>query len=101
MQDVIATAPKGFGARPAEFRYDVIFLKPPLTSALAIADVLTRPGVDNASVGTGVLYFSRLIRRASESQLARIVSLPIYKNMTIRNWRTTTTLLQMLEGRAP
>jgi uncharacterized protein (DUF1697 family) len=47
-----------------------------------------------------VLYFSRLIAKASQSQLSRIVSLPIYKRMTIRNWRTTTTLLQMIAGDA-
>ena len=43
-----------------------------------------------------MLYFSRLISKASQSKLARVVSLPIYKDMTIRNWRTTTTLLQMM-----
>jgi uncharacterized protein (DUF1697 family) len=45
-----------------------------------------------------VLYFSRLISRASESRLSRIVSMPIYQNMTIRNWNTTTTLLKMMDA---
>ena len=60
--------------------------------------VLTKQGVDQAHAGTGVLYFSRLISKASQSQLSRLVSLPIYKSMTIRNWNTTTKLLQLLES---
>jgi uncharacterized protein (DUF1697 family) len=65
-----------------------------------MAKVATRAAVDEARPGAGVLYFSRLISKASQSQLSRIVSLPIYKSMTIRNWRTTTTLLQLMSGEA-
>jgi len=101
MQAIVTRAPKGFGAQPAKYRYDVIFLNPPLTADAAIVQVLTRPGVDQARAGSGVLYFSRLISKASQSQLARVVSLPIYKSMTIRNWRTTTTLLRMMTADAP
>lgn len=100
MQAVVARAPAGFGKQPEKFRYDVIFLGAPLTPKEAIAKVATKAGVDQARPGTGVLYFSRLIAKASQSRLARIMSLPIYKSMTIRNWRTTTTLLQMMAGEA-
>ena len=59
-------------------------------------DVLTRDGVDRAWEGPGVLYFERLVARASQSRLSRIVSMPIYRDMTIRNWKTTTELLRLL-----
>jgi uncharacterized protein (DUF1697 family) len=98
MEAIVGRAPGGFGKQPDKYRYDVIFLSTALKAAEAIAEVVTRPGVDQALPGTGVLYFSRLISKAAQSQLARIVSLPIYKSMTIRNWRTTTTLLQMMSG---
>jgi uncharacterized protein (DUF1697 family) len=101
METIVARAPKGFGAQPAKYRYDVIFVKAPLTAAAALEDVPTRAGVDQARAGASVLYFSRLISKASQSQLARVVSLPIYKSMTIRNWRTTTTLLQMMSAGDP
>jgi len=45
-----------------------------------------------AVVGDG-RSFARLVAKASQSQLMRIF-LPIYQQMTIRNWRTTTTLLR-------
>jgi len=98
MRAIVERAPEGFGAEPDTYRYDVIFLKEPLTARAAIRDVPTRPGVDEAHAGSGVLYFSRLTAKASQSRLSRIVSLPEYQLMTIRNWNTTTTLLRMLEA---
>jgi len=80
------------------YRSDVLFLMPPLTPARAIADVPTREGVDRAWTGPGVLYFERLDARAAQSRLSKIVSLPIYRSLTIRNWATTCTLLEMLES---
>jgi len=94
--EIVRRAPKGFGSEPAKYRYDVLFLKPPLTPSAALKSVKTRAGVDQAFAGSGVLYFSRLIAKATQSQLNKIVGTPIYKNLTIRNWNTTTTLLRLL-----
>lgn len=96
MRNIVQRAPAGFGDEPDEYRYDVIFLKEPLTAEAAIKSVPTREGVDEAHAGTGVLYFSRLISKAAQSQMNRIISLPIYKSMTIRNWNTTTRLLGLM-----
>jgi uncharacterized protein (DUF1697 family) len=98
MLAVVERAPKGFGRHPALHRYDVIFLKEPLTAAAAMKSVLTKEGVDQAHAGSGVLYFSRLIAKATQSRMGRIVMLPIYQNMTIRNWNTTTKLVRMMEA---
>lgn len=99
MQDIVARAPEGFGDQPVEYRYDVIFLKEPLTAATAMKSVTIKEGVDQAYTGTGVLYFARLTSKASQSHLSRIVSLPIYQSMTIRNWNTTTKLLRLIDAR--
>ena len=98
---IIASAPRGFGAQPGKYRYDVIFLRDPLRAASALKSVPLCPGVDEACGGPGALYFRRLIAGASRSRLARIVSLPIYQHMTIRNWNTTTRLLGLMEAAAP
>ncbi len=98
MKEIVAHAPYGFGSDSASFRYDVIFLKKPLTSVEAMRDIKAREGVDQAYAGNGVLYFSRLISRASQSYLSRIVGMPVYQRMTIRNWNTTTKLLSMMEA---
>ncbi len=38
-----------------------------------------------------------LIKIATQSRINRIASLPIYENMTLRSWSTTTRLLRMMD----
>jgi uncharacterized protein (DUF1697 family) len=97
LKQAVQEAPGGFGKHPETFRYDVIFLKEPLTPKEAMKSVSAREGVDKAYSGKQVLYFSRLISRATQSHLTRIISLPVYQSMTIRNWNTTTKLLALME----
>ncbi len=97
LKQVVEESPKGFGTEPDEYRYDVIFLKEPLTPKEAMKSVSTKAGVDHAYTGKDVLYFSRLISKAAQSHLTKIISLPVYQNMTIRNWNTTTKLLALME----
>jgi uncharacterized protein (DUF1697 family) len=59
--------------------------------------VSARPGVDRVFAGDGVLYFSRLISRAAQSHLSRVVGAPAYQNMTIRNWNTTVKLFDLMK----
>jgi uncharacterized protein (DUF1697 family) len=99
MRAIIDRAPKGFGSQPGKYRYDVIFLKEQLTARTAMKSVPTKPGVDTAHAGTGVLYFSRLTSKATQSQLSKLISSPIYSRITIRNWNTTTKLLGMMDQR--
>jgi uncharacterized protein (DUF1697 family) len=98
LKKVVEDAPKGFGKDLDQYRCDVIFLKEPLTVKEAMKNVRVREGVDNAYAGKTVLYFSRLTSRASQSYLTKIITLPMYQNMTIRNWNTTTKLLALMEA---
>ena len=96
MKEIVTHAPQGFGSDPATYRYDVIFLKEPLTATEAMESITTKEGVDQAFAAEGALYFSRVISKATQSHLSRIVSMPVYQSMTIRNWNTTTKLLEMM-----
>lgn len=96
MADVVKHAPKGFGTKPDLYRYDVTFLKEPLTASEAFKVWPMKEGVDDVAAGPGVIYTSRLIAKATQSKMNRIVALPIYKSMTIRNWNTTTKLLALM-----
>lgn len=96
MAAIVTNAPAGFGQEPDAYRYDVIFLKEPLTAAEAIPHLSPREGVDQLHPGEGTLYASRLISRVTQSRLSRIASSPIYQSITIRNWNTTTKLLNMM-----
>jgi uncharacterized protein (DUF1697 family) len=94
---IVEHAPEGFGTEPDTYRYHVIFLKKPLTATEAMESVSLKPGVDTADKGQGVLYFSLLISKATQSHISRINTLPIYQHMTIRNWNTTTKLLALMD----
>lgn len=97
LKKTIEGAPKGFGNELDKYRYDVIFLMEPLTPGEAMKNVSINDGVDSAYAGKSVLYFSRLISKASQSHLTKTIKLPVYQNMTIRNWNTTTKLLALME----
>jgi len=97
VRSVVQSAPPGFGEQPDDYHSDVIFLKTPLTPAAAMKVVQLRDGVDQAWAGSGVLYFARLSERRTQSRLSSIMGTPEYQLMTVRNWRTTTKLLAMLE----
>ncbi len=98
METVVAEAPAGFGAEPTQYRYDVLFVIPPVTTAEAFREVTMKPGVDTGHTGTHALYYRRLIASAAQSHLDRITKLPISRHLTIRNWNTTSRLLAMVRG---
>jgi uncharacterized protein (DUF1697 family) len=96
MERVVAQAPKGFGEEAALYRYDVLFVRAPLTTSEALVETKTTPGIDTAHAGDHAIYFRRLISRATQSNLNKLVQRPSYKNITVRNWNTTMTLLAMI-----
>jgi uncharacterized protein (DUF1697 family) len=93
LKDVVQHAPEKFGKEPEKYRYDIIFLKKPHTGGEAILDIPVNKSVDAVYAGKHVVYFLRLIAKATQSHLPKVIQLPIYQNMTIRNWNTTTKLL--------
>lgn len=96
LEFVVKNAPNGFGQSPDEYRYDVIFIKEPLTVDEAFKNIKLKEGVDNAYKGQDVLYTTKLISRATQSHLTKLISMPMYKDMTIRNWNTTTKLFELM-----
>lgn len=96
LRQTVREAPKNFGNEPDKYRYNVIFIKPPLQAKEAIKQMETREGVDEVAAGKHALYFSHLISKAGQSKLSQMIKSPIYKHTTVRNWNTTSKLLAML-----
>lgn len=96
LETVIKSAPETFGENKDEYRYDVLFLMPNFVPDDILNSISPREGVDRMWAGERVVYFSRLIERAESSYLNKIVSTPIYKNITIRNWNTTSKLAALM-----
>ena len=98
MAAILKDAPKGFGSNPEKFRYDVWFVIPPMTAEKVVAALRPKEGVDAVFAGRGVVYATRLMARASQSRLTRIVGTPIYAAVTIRSWNTTRKLAELSAG---
>ena len=84
--------PEGFGAQPDTYHYDVAYLMAGITGEQALPAFGIRDGVDTAWAGARAVYFRRLSAERTKSKLSTVMSSPLYKHMTIRNWRTSTTL---------
>ncbi|MDB5170214.1 MAG: hypothetical protein JWN82_610 [Candidatus Saccharibacteria bacterium] len=98
LQAVIDNKPEGFGEQPEKYHSDAIFLMG-IDSAQAMAVFAPREGVDKVWPGDGVIYSQRLSSERTKSRLSKIVGTPAYRSMTIRNWNTTTKLLEILKER--
>lgn len=98
LRTIAEKAPPGFGTEPDTFHSDVVFLRTPLTPAQAMTVVKLREGVDQAWAANGVVYFQRLSAQRTKSKMGQIVGTPEYKLMTIRSWKTTTKLYELLAG---
>lgn len=94
---IVEAAPSDHGS--AELRSEVFFLKHPLTAAKALSEMpALREGVDAVAAGPGVIYFSRVKALARKTRITAFMALPVFKQMTVRTWGTTTRLLELLDA---
>jgi len=96
---VLDDAPAGFGSEPETHRYDVGFYVG-VTAADVEPHIPVNPEVDDVVCGDLAFYHRRVTALASRSRVSKIVGTPVYGSLTIRNWRTVSTLGQMLGSRA-
>lgn len=100
LQAIIENKPQGFGEEPEKYHSDAIFLMGiDATQAMRVFD--PKEGVDKVWAGDGVIYSQRLSALRTKSRLSRIIGTPAYQLMTIRNWHTTTKLLELLRDADP
>ena len=97
LQKVMDQAPKGFGTEPSRYHSDAIFLMG-IPSDEAIKIFNPREGVDKVWQGDLAIYSQRLSALRTKSRLNRIMSSPLYKQMTIRSWATTVKLLELMNA---
>lgn len=95
LAQTIAAAPAEHGS--PDLRSDVFFLRHPLTAEEAMAEMPElREGVDAVASGPGALYFSRVAARATKTRIQLFMAKPMFQRITVRNWRTTVRLLELL-----
>ncbi len=96
LQAIVENKPEGFGEQPELYHSDAIFLMG-ISPVQVLSAFEPRQEVDKVWSGDGVIYAQRLSSQRTKSRLNKIMETPFYKSMTIRNWNTTTKLLEMLK----
>ena len=99
-KNVVAQAPKEFGKNNSKYRYFVLFLMGTRASK-AMKEIDVREGIDKAWQGAAAIYYrlpSLTSPHATKSYLNKVAQKPIYAAITMRNWKTTTKLLEILDG---
>ena len=98
-KNVVAQAPKGFGKDNSKYRYFVLFLMGTRAST-AMKEIEVRDEIDTAWKGQAAIYYrlpSLSSGLATKSHMNKVVQKPIYASISMRNWKTTTKLLELLE----
>jgi uncharacterized protein (DUF1697 family) len=94
---VLAGAPTSW-KNGRDLRRNVAFLRS-VTAKEALRQVPFKEGIDTISAGPGVLYLSTLVVAVSRSGLTKLIGLPVYRDMTIRNYTTCQKILGLMEER--
>jgi len=98
LKTVLSDAPAAWRSR-TDLRMNIAFLRPPVTAAAALKEVDLRAGVDSVEGGKGVLYLSTTLRDVGKSRMSRIVTKPVYQEMTIRSYGTCYKILTLMDRR--
>ena len=98
LADIVANKPNGFGEQPTDYHSDAIFLMG-IDAEEAFSVFSPKEGVDTVWKGDGVIYSQRLSELRTKSRLNKVMSSPVYKNMTIRTWQTTIKLLELAQAK--
>jgi uncharacterized protein (DUF1697 family) len=97
-EHIATQTPKNWLQNP-EWKYNYLFLKKPTTSQQALealGDQKTE--IEFVVAGEGVLYQAMSIKLFGRTTGSKMISSPIYKQMTIRNHNTVQKLLDLLHA---
>jgi uncharacterized protein (DUF1697 family) len=80
------------------WRYNVIFLRHSIDSARVLDGIALTPDLERVVYCPGALLWSARVSGLARTAMLKVVRQPIYKDMTIRNVNTTTTLLHLMRA---
>lgn len=80
-----------------DIRKYIAFVRLPKTPAEVVTYMKPRDGVDMVATGHGVIYMTTLTEGLTKSGFTKLIGTPIYKDITIRNFRTCQKLFEMMK----
>lgn len=96
--EIIAGAPSWWGKTDG-WKHNLWVLIPPFNMHEVITAIGTlKPGIESIEPGKGVIYQSMSFEKFGQTSTGKISSSPVYKKMTIRNYNTSSKLLDILKS---
>lgn len=96
-QQVIDDAPEWWGRDEGWKHNLLIMIKPYDMKETAAVFERLKPGIEKIEPGQGVLYQSLLFQKFGQTSASKLISSPLYKRMTIRNYNTATKLCTIMK----
>ena len=96
MAKLVKGLPPGWGG-DSSWRYNVIFLRHTIDSKKILADLPVKSDIEEIVYRPGTLLWSAQASEASRSNMVKLASKKIYKDMTVRNLNTTRKLYELMK----
>lgn len=81
-----------------DLRCYVLFVKEPVTESDVEKEVELKEGVDTMATGVGVVYMATTMEGLTKSKFSKIIGKKIYKDVTMRNFKTTRMILEIMDA---
>ncbi len=96
MKKIIQEVPDDW-KRENDLRSYILFVKEPVTEKDVEKEVEIKEGVDSMKIGVGVVYMSTKMEGLTKSKFSKIIGKKIYKDVTMRNYKTSRIILELME----
>jgi uncharacterized protein (DUF1697 family) len=83
-----------------DLRCYILFVKEPLTAEEVIKEIELKEGIDFVSIGEGVVYLSTKMEGLTKSKFSKFIGKKTYKDVTMRNYKTSRTILEIMEEKS-
>ncbi len=96
LKKIASEIPKPWENSTTLRRY-IAFLKDDVLNEETIAQVPVREGIDELKTSKNVLYMTTVLDEKTKSYYTKMVGKPIYKLMTLRDYKTLVKVLALME----
>jgi len=101
IEDLIATIDRTWKRPSDDWRYYVVFLRHSVDSESVVEQLTPKAGIEEVVYCPGTLLWRARIADLTRSGVQRIATLPLYKEITIRNLNTTRKVAALMERMEP
>ena len=97
MKELIATIDRTWKRPSADWRYNVVFLRHTVDAEDVLKGIEPKPKIEQVVYCPGTLLWRARVQDITRTTMLKLASMPVYKEMTIRNLNTTRKVFELME----